>query len=78
MLTDDDIQEFTDLCEEEDGVRPTDEAAREAATRVVLLYERLLLPTPEEIGETRRLAESDAPGNLSGGPVEPTKPTIFS
>ena len=48
-LADSDIEDFMKLCEEEDGVRPSREMASEAATRVVLLYERLLLPTPHEM-----------------------------
>ena len=51
-LTDADIEEFMNLCEEEDGVRPSRELASEAATRLALLYERLLLPTPREVAST--------------------------
>ena len=71
-LTDKDIEEFLALCEEEDGVRPSREVALEAAARVVLLYERLLLPTPEEI-RTAHLAKSRSGGSLTNGPVEPNK-----
>jgi len=70
QLSEEDIAEFIDLCEEEDGVRPSVETAREAATRVVLLYERLLLPLPDEV-DAVRLAKSVERGRLSSGQAGP-------
>jgi hypothetical protein len=72
-LTDADIEEFIALTEEEDGIKMSYEEAREAATRVALLYERLLMPTPREIAEIR-LAKTDAGGKVSDGPAQPNQP----
>lgn len=72
-LSEADINEFKALTEEEDGIKLSDEEAREAATRVALLYEQLLMPTPREIEETR-LAKSDGGGRVSDGPAEPNQP----
>jgi hypothetical protein len=72
-LTDEDIHEFMALTEEEDGIRITFEEAREAATRVALLYERLLMPTPSEIAEAR-LAKAGSRGRVSDGSAEPNQP----
>jgi hypothetical protein len=58
-LTDEDIQEFITLARM-DGVELTHEAATETATRLILLYLRLALPTPSE-----RLANSGEQGNLT-------------
>jgi len=74
MLTDADIHEFMALTEEEDGIAISFEEAREAATRVALLYERLLMPTPREIAEIR-LAKTGGGGRVSDGPAEPNQPT---
>jgi hypothetical protein len=75
MLTEADIEEFIALTREEDGMTLSREEAREAATRVVLLYERLLLPTPEEV-TAARLAKDRARGNVSHGQVEPFTSTL--
>jgi len=68
-LTDRDIDEFMALCEEEDGVRPSREVAHEAATRLVLLYRQLVLPTPQERDE-HRLAKKPARGIVQNEQVE--------
>ena len=73
-LTEADVEEFIALTEEEDGIKLSFEEAREAATRVALLYERLLMPTPREIAEAR-LAKSNGGGRVSDGLVGPNQPT---
>ncbi len=71
-LTEADIDEFMALCEE-NGDRLTREEAREAASRLLLVYERLAMRTPSEL-QAARLAKSSLRGSLSDEPAknEPT------
>lgn len=62
-LTEADIDEFIALCEE-NGDRLTREEAREAATRLLLVYERLAMPTPGEL-RAAVLAKSGQRGSVS-------------
>lgn len=76
LIAEEELEEFVRLCQE-CGETPSEEEAREAATRLVLLYERLLMPTPSETSQkSDPLAKSRAPGTLSDGPVEPTDQPI--
>jgi hypothetical protein len=58
LLSEEDIDEFIALAKKED-VELTREEATATATRLVLLYLRLAMPTPSEMAE-RRLAKSRA------------------
>ena len=69
-LSEADIDEFIAISERTHNIRLTREEAREAATRVGLLYERLMMPTPKEIAA--RLAKSSGGGKVSGVQVEPS------
>jgi hypothetical protein len=62
LLSEEDIEEFVDLAKEE-GVELTHEAATAAATRLVLLYLRLAMPTPSELA-ARLLAKSRESGTV--------------
>ena len=70
LYSEEDLQEFIRLCEEEDGRHPSREEAEEAATRLILMYRHLLFPTAV-LREAARLATSGGDGTLSSGPVEP-------
>jgi hypothetical protein len=48
MLTDEDVQAYKRVHEEEFGELISDDEAREIATRVIQLYEILIQPLPEE------------------------------
>src|ERR1700682_5692764 len=58
LLSEEDIDEFIALAKKE-GVELTREEATATATRLVLLYLRLAMPTPSEMAE-RRLAKTRA------------------
>jgi flagellin-specific chaperone FliS len=47
-LTDQDVQEYKRVHEEEFGELISDDEAREIATRVIQLYEILIQPLPDE------------------------------
>jgi hypothetical protein len=67
-LTEADIDEFLALCDE-NGDRLTREEAREAAARLLLVYERLAMPTPSEL-QAARLVKSSPRGSLSDEPAK--------
>ena len=66
LLSEDDIQEFIVLAEK-DGVQLSREEAVAAATRLVLLYLRLAMPTPSELRE-RRLAKTGVDATVLNDP----------
>lgn len=65
LLSEEDIEEFIALAQKE-GVELTREKAVAAATRLVLLYLRLALPTPSEMAEGR-LAKTPPDGSVPDG-----------
>jgi hypothetical protein len=73
-LTHADIDEFMALCKE-NGDHLTREEAREAAARLLFVYERLAMSTPSEL-QAARLAKSDPRGSLSDETTQenPTPP----
>jgi hypothetical protein len=64
-LTEADIDEFIALAKKE-RVELTREDATAAATRLVLLYLRLAMPTPKELAEAR-LAKPGGDASLKDG-----------
>jgi hypothetical protein len=66
LLSEDDIEEFIVLARKE-GVELSREEAVAAATRLVLLYLRLAMPTPSELAELR-LAKTSANATVLDGP----------
>lgn len=62
LLSEEDIDEFIALAKKE-GVELTREEATATATRLVLLYLRLAMPTPSEMAE-RRLAKTRADASV--------------
>jgi hypothetical protein len=73
-LSDLDIEEFIALAKKE-RVDLTREEATAAATRVVLLYLRLAMPTPKELAEAR-LAKPGGGASLKDGRNTPQLPTL--
>jgi hypothetical protein len=66
LLTEEDIDEFITLAKKE-GMELTREEATATATRLVLLYLRLAMPTPSEMAE-RRLAKTRTDASVEDKP----------
>jgi hypothetical protein len=73
-LTETDIDEFLALASKE-GVDLTRKEAAEAATRLLLLYVRLSMPTPAEFAR-HRLAKPVADASLNDGRKPNQLPTV--